>query len=697
MPTRSTKPARRPYFATFTVTLLTIFSGLASSTALEEIVVSATLRPAHGEQRSITVFDQTAINARSAQHLEELLSAAPNVNSASGASRGRFIQIRGVGERSQFVEPVNASVAMLLDGIDLTGLGAAATTWDIQQIEILRGPQGTLLGANALAGLINLSSTAADNSGYKLAIGAENNGGSRLAAAGGVKLSDTISGRLAIEQYRSDGAINNTYLNRTDTQKKDELTVRGGLLWQGDGQRIEANWHFFDIDNGYDAFSLDNNRNTLSDEPGRDTLQTHAGRLKWSSQGVVNLSAQISAADTDTEYAYDEDWAYIGIAPALEYSSFDTYLRDRDMHSLEVRADRDHQGWRWTAGAYIKRERETLTRQYTYLENDFNSLLTVDTGAVFGQLDFNLTDTVTGYLGGRLEQRKGDYADSLEVKSTMTDHLWSGRLGVDWAPSSQQSFYLSVSRGVRAGGPNSTLLSSLPTLDSGENGLPENFARFDEEFLINTELGWRWQNTEGTLQSALTLFSMERRDQQVKQSLNVAREDGSTQFIEYTDNAAKGHNRGVEWGGTWSPSPALQLKASLGYLRARFDTYRTADGQDLSGRAQPQAPEWMGSAGVRWTITENWLAGAEFTAMDSYFFSDRHTARSPARQIVNAHLDWTSGNWRISLWGRNLSDETYYTRGFGSFGNDPRKGYIVEPYYQYGEPRTYGITLSYDR
>lgn len=105
----------------------------------------------------------------------------------------------------------------------------------------------------------------------------------------------------------------------------------------------------------------------------------------------------------------------------------------------------------------------------------------------------------------------------------------------------------------------------------------------------------------------------------------------------------------------------------------------------------------MGSAGVRWTITENWLAGAEFTAMDSYFFSDRHTARSPARQIVNAHLDWTSGNWRISLWGRNLSDETYYTRGFGSFGNDPRKGYIVEPYYQYGEPRTYGITLSYDR
>ena len=119
--------------------------GALAEVPLEEITVYATLRPDHARQRSITTFDATNMEQRSAQHLEDLLSLAPNVNSASGASRGRFLQIRGIGERSQFVEPVNASVAMLLDGIDLTGLGGAATTWDLAQIEILRGPQSLSL------------------------------------------------------------------------------------------------------------------------------------------------------------------------------------------------------------------------------------------------------------------------------------------------------------------------------------------------------------------------------------------------------------------------------------------------------------------------------------------------------------------------------------------------------------------------
>jgi iron complex outermembrane recepter protein len=82
---------------------------LLAAPQLEEITVTATLQAEDGRRSAVTVFGRPFIDDRSAQHIEDLLSAAPNVNVASGASRGRFFQIRGIGERSQFVEPVNAS------------------------------------------------------------------------------------------------------------------------------------------------------------------------------------------------------------------------------------------------------------------------------------------------------------------------------------------------------------------------------------------------------------------------------------------------------------------------------------------------------------------------------------------------------------------------------------------------------------
>ena len=122
---------------------------------IDEIIVSADFRDSNllNTAASISVIDSQVIDRRQARHLEQLLNLAPNVNFSSGASRGRFVQIRGIGERSQFIEPLNPSVGTLVDGIDFTGIAGAATTMDIQQVEILRGPQGTLYGANALAGL----------------------------------------------------------------------------------------------------------------------------------------------------------------------------------------------------------------------------------------------------------------------------------------------------------------------------------------------------------------------------------------------------------------------------------------------------------------------------------------------------------------------------------------------------------------
>ena len=669
---------------------------LLAAPQLEEITVTATLQAEDGRRSAVTVFGRPFIDDRSAQHIEDLLSAAPNVNVASGASRGRFFQIRGIGERSQFVEPVNASVALLLDGIDLTGIGGVATTWDLQQVEVLRGPQGTLFGANALAGLINLQSTPTDSEqDLHLEAGVESYGGRRMGLALGGELTPQWSGRLALQHYKSDGFFDNQWLGASDTNERDELTGRASLSYSNDRQRLEIGVYRFDIDNGYDAFSLDNTRDTLSDQPGRDRAQTDAARLRWDWSGDLHYTLQLSHAESDTEYSYDEDWSYVGIAPGWEYSSFDQYRRDRTMSSLEGRIQSDMSSGSWVVGTYLRNEKESLRRDYTYLAGPFTSDLNIETAALFGQFTADLTQTFSAYIGARLEYRGSDYNDINNVDERFSDTLWSGRAGLEWTPNARNDVYLSVSRGVRGGGVNANLLASINALPDDVGNDFTSLGVFDAESLINTELGWRWKNAEGTLSSDVTVFSMRRRDQQAKSSLVIPRPDGSTAFIDYTNNAARGSSDGLEWQLAWAATDALTLQASLGLLDAHFDSYVTVDGDDLAGRDQPHAPKTMSQLGVNWRPLASWQLGLDMTTMGDFYFSDRHDTKSPSRTLFNSFIAWQGQTWGLRLWGRNLTDEDTFARGFGSFGNDPRKEYAVEPYYQYGEPRVVGLTATY--
>src|SRR5690606_18605517 len=105
---------------------------------LQEVIVTAGFREMSVETypASLTVVGPESIASRAAQHLDEVLNLVPNVNFSSGASRGRNIQIRGIGERSQFVDPVNPSVGLTIDDINFTGVGNAATLFDVEQVEV---------------------------------------------------------------------------------------------------------------------------------------------------------------------------------------------------------------------------------------------------------------------------------------------------------------------------------------------------------------------------------------------------------------------------------------------------------------------------------------------------------------------------------------------------------------------------------
>jgi outer membrane receptor protein involved in Fe transport len=674
----------------------------------ETLVVTAEFREAGLSDLagSATVIDADLIDQREASHLDQVLNLAPNVNFSAGASRGRFFQIRGIGERSQFVEPINPSVGLLIDGIDLTGLGGAATTLDVEQIEILRGPQGTLWGANAMAGLINVVSAApSELLGGQVNLGIAERGGRQFEGVVSGPINEQSGFRLAYGATQSDGAQHNGFLGVSDTASIDEQTLRGKLLWQpSDDLRLDVTALLLDIDNGYDGFSLDNTRTALSDQPGFDRQDTAAAsiRLGWDLASALRVETLLSHVDADLEYGFDEDWSFEGICEAFDcifdgYSSFDRYQRDNRNTTFDLRllSDRGADAASWVVGAYARNQAQDLRRTYTFLADDFLSEFETENRAIYGQVDVPLGDRWLVKAGLRFEQRDADYLDSDGARFGPDEDEWGGRLALEYRSEAGHLIYGLVSRGYKAGGVNS------------DSTVPVDQREFGSETLLNYEAGIKGRWLDGRLDARLALFYQDRDDVQTQQSLVVPIEGElcPCQFIEYISNATAGQSYGLEAELNWSISDRFQAYASLGLMDSRFDDFLNfshvdADPDaglpfDLDGRDLPHAPNYMFAIGGVFQFDEHWYLRTEIEGKDSFYFSSRHQERSNAYELFNARLGYRRGLWDVALYARNLSDEDVRVRGFGSFGNDPRKGYATEPYYQFGEPRTVGISASY--
>jgi len=216
----------------------------SSDSQLDEIIVTATLRPIPLAKLpgSVSVLTEATLRDAGQQHFEDVLALVPNLNWAGDTSRPRYFQIRGIGELQQYQGAPNPSVGLLIDDIDFSGLGTAATLFDVDHIEVLHGPQGTLYGANALAGLIYVKSAApADTFGGR----AEVDAGDYAERSYGAVITGPVAAldsafRLAVQRYTSDGFYHNAYLGRGDADRRDELTLRGRWRYEPNDQwRVE--------------------------------------------------------------------------------------------------------------------------------------------------------------------------------------------------------------------------------------------------------------------------------------------------------------------------------------------------------------------------------------------------------------------------------------------------------------------------
>lgn len=660
---------------------------------IERITVNSGFRTQGIQQlsSSVSVIPELAIQNRQAQHVEEILNMAANLNFASGASRGRFIQIRGIGERSQFSEPVNPSVGFIIDDFDFSGIAGVGTLFDVDQVEIFRGPQATAFGASAMAGLVSIKTVEADdNQQTRLHASIAQQNTWSLGAAHGGALSDSLFYRVAVQQYKSDGFIKNAFLGREDTDNLDEFTSRLKLKYiVSEDLTLDLNYQYFDIDNGYDAFSLDNDGITQSDEPGFDRQETHALGLK----GTYNTSwGQLlviaSHSTSELGYGYDEDWTFDGFHPD-GYSSTDHYFRDLDTTSIDIRAVSNESSalfdgkTQWVAGVYAKSSEQSLMREYTFAASDFSSEYEPTSKALYVQTDTRLSDSFILHAGLRLDSFEIDYTDSSGFTSTNDDTMLGGKLVLDYVINGT-TLYAGVSRGYKAGGFNP------------DERVSQQNRIFEPEFNWNYEFGVKGRFADDDAFIRMAVFYMDREDTQVSDFDVQTRDDGSATFIDVIGNADTGTNWGVEFESSWQANDALLLTANFGYLDATFSDYVLANGDLVAKQEQAQSPKRTFNVAAQLMLTEQLIWRVEVDGKDDFRFSDGHDERSPSFELVNTRLSYELENWTASVWVKNLLDETYFVRGFGGFSNDPRDGYFpAEPYFQLGDGRQAGVSLDY--
>ena len=705
----------------------------SNDSQLDEIIVTATLRatPATEVPGSITVLDSQVLQDAGRANFEDVLGLIPNLNWAGDTSLPRYFQLRGIGELQQYQGAPNPSVGFLIDDIDFSGLGTAGTLYDIDQVDVLRGPQATRYGANALGGLIYLRSAEATDTLYGRV---DLDGGDYGTRSEGAVISGPIDSldsgfRLAVQHYYTNGYFNNVYLNRDDTNREDEYTYRAKWTFTpSDRLRFELTAVQVDIDNGYDAFTIDNSRNTESDQPGVDSQHSTgvSARVHYLTSDTVGFTAVATYAKSIIKYSFDGDWGnpVLWAPVATIYQASEVQNRDRTTKTIELRlGTEDPHGFGWLVGFYGNLLDETLSdlslSDYQPLGTpvdpvDDQSDNVIDSGyrarnlALFGELDGDLAANLRWSFGLRGERWSANYqgttTDFLGTNTGYTNapvtptaiesvtlaalspvnNLWGGHASLTYKLDSTQSLYTTVSRGYKAGGFNLS------------QGLLPNQLLFNPETDVSVEAGYKADMLDHRLKINADVFYLYRHDAQITTSFQ-SDPSNPDDFVFYTGNAASGHNYGLESDADWRAADRVTLGANLGLLQTYFEDFvqQGASGTTLLtvSRELANAPHWQAAVNATYRDPRGPFARVDVTGMGGYYFDlPPNETTSKPYGLFNAKIGWETARWSAYLSGRNLLDKRYPVRGF-YFGDVP-PNFTNEVYVQLGDPRTWVASVS---
>ncbi len=670
----------------FCLSALLLGSVAMAQEVLEPLVVTGE-RESEGKTSELVKISQP-------EQVSQLQGALPGFGaiSSDSAGYGDILSIRGT-SNTTFFGP--AGLAMIVDDVPFGDVyGYPTEFFDLEQMTLHRGPQGSRFGRNGAGGVLEMRTAGpTDEPSYKLSAeyGSYDSQNYRLSASG--PINDKWSYTLQ-SYFKRRGSFNDNTFDSSNEDTREQFGALGSLYYRPgadfelqlramvetnrDGaQRLTAlPGVASQFGPGIDFLRSQNIFENNSDFVGRTDLD----RLQLS----LHLTQDLGWADLKSITGYQKwelDPSTADLDLTFQPVSTSTIEQEQEMFTQEIRLESDQDSdVRWNTGVfYLNKDSEGAADRFfftgmTTFETQSTSFsLDEESFSIFGNLEWDLNDALTLNAGGRLQyteanlnRNKTSFGISpfnpmappgpiplldprAQAAQSAQSEGWyfSPTIGATLKLNDETSLFARSSIGIKPEG--YTAFSDIPGNSS-----------FDEETSWESEVGLRYESADSTVEAELRGYFKRIDDYQFNESVPL-----STDFI--VVNARRVTALGLELEANWRPIDNLTLSASAGISEIEFDDYTDLGGASRDGNQVPFLPEFTAALGFRYDFAERLYLQSSVRSIGTTYYDAANTAnfKQGSYQVWDAELGYEGEGWNAAVFGRNMLDEEYY-----SFIND---------------------------
>lgn len=696
----------------------------ASVLGLDDVLVYAPKRiqPLIDVPQAMYVLDQDDITLTRVNDLYDIGRSVSNM-SVQQSGFYKSITLRGIGGGGRNAG-FSTRVGLYLDGVYVgQTLALDNAMLDIDQIEVLKGPQGYLFGNNSDAGIVNIiSKQPSHQSVASLKTGLGNYGYRENTLLLNGELTPYLTSRLAVRNETRDGYVNNVF-DGEDLKALSNFALRSQFKLEAtDALNLTLSADYMNKHQtqflaqaltglfGQPFSAIERNNNQFDTTNRNDTPKgvTQSGGVHLNAEYFLPNNASFNSItayrNNTNQIVHDNDYSPLDLINTLYKDEVSQYTQEFRYNSA------DKGPLKYTLGLYLSKEINKNNSKIV-LGNDIGFLpfgvlpntvlplrgtVTTNTAALFSNLDFQLAEKLKLHAGGRLssESRKLDFfmdgrqSAGLSM-ATINDHqrisdtFFSPMLGLSYQPDELSQFYFTTAKAYKSGGWNVEFMS--------QNQANDGYA-YDPESVTSFEVGFKSKLPR--TQFGANIFRNNLTDYQVFQYVNLA---GFAAL--QLRNAATARTQGIEFNVDHAFNDAFGIRANLAYLDAQFTSFPNgkSSGEDAKGEQMPDAPRWSASLTAAYTTHADWLGAKMHFALHNYFqtatisgsSSDYSINKLDGRSIHDATVTFEpdSKKWLWTVWVKNIGNKEYaLAKSIDAFRN---------VYAIYADPRLYGVTGEY--